>query len=266
MKTDLNEAAKTMKATNFFISENLTLTSRTISYVLRRTRKNFAQIICRSTTFHGINYVWVQNTYGNAATARNIRHKTSAYTALASFCSQTLNQPLDHCVPDRKHWLLHHRTNVINSPAVLDGTNTTLLFNILLTSRQPKSIHLLTCFFWSFIMKLVNCCPQLLYLLWRPAKLPYLFVLVSRNNCAPAPVLVCMQQPKQLRSSKSLNSASSALKTTRTLTYFASLNVVLANSHPPSRDISYQSGWDLTTSSYGLLFFYYRCCPSIRKS
>ena len=102
-KTDLIGAVKTMKPSNFYISESLTPQNETISYVLRRARKDFDQIISGSTTVDGINYVWVKPPNANVPGAKNIRHKISTQSALATFCSQTLRRPLTHYVPEWKH-------------------------------------------------------------------------------------------------------------------------------------------------------------------
>ena len=86
-----------MKPSNFYISESLTPQSETISYVLRRARKDFDQIISGSTTVDGINYVWVKPPNANVPGAKNIRHKISTQSDLSSFCSQTLRRPfLEH--------------------------------------------------------------------------------------------------------------------------------------------------------------------------
>ena len=57
LKVDLIGAEKTMKPSNFYISESLTPQNETISNVLRRARKDFDQIISGSTPVDEINYV-----------------------------------------------------------------------------------------------------------------------------------------------------------------------------------------------------------------
>ena len=103
LKSDLIQAVKTMKPSNFYISESLTSQNETIAYVLRRARKDFDQIISGSTTVDGINYVWVKPPNAQVPGAKNIRHKISTQSALSAFCSQTLHRPLAHYVPEWKH-------------------------------------------------------------------------------------------------------------------------------------------------------------------
>ena len=103
LKTYLIGAVKTMKPSNLYTSDSLTPQNDTISFVLRRARKSFEQIISGSTTVDGINYVWVKPPNAHVPGAKNIRQKNSLQSALYSFCSQTLRRPLTHYVPEWKH-------------------------------------------------------------------------------------------------------------------------------------------------------------------
>ena len=103
LKADLIRAVKTMKPSNFYISESLTPQTETNSYVLRRAHKDFDQIISGSTTENGINYVRVKPPNAHVPGAKNIRDKISTHSALSSFCSQTLHRPLTHYLPEWKH-------------------------------------------------------------------------------------------------------------------------------------------------------------------
>ena len=103
LKSDIMGAAKAMKPSNFFVNESLTPQSQTISFVLRKARKDFPNLVSGSSTQDGVNYVWLKPTNAQASGARNVRHKISTHTSLVSFCSQTLKKPLSHYVPVWKH-------------------------------------------------------------------------------------------------------------------------------------------------------------------
>ena len=85
LKTDLTGAAKTMKPTNFCISESLTPRNKTVSYLMRRTCR---KLISWSTAVSGVDYIWVKPHNTNGPGTRNIRHNISTHTALmrATLC------------------------------------------------------------------------------------------------------------------------------------------------------------------------------------
>ena len=118
LKADLVGAVKTMKPSNLYISESLTPQNETMSYVLRRARKDFDQIISGNTTVDGIKYVCVKPPNAHVPGAKSIRHEISTHRALSSFYSQTLHRPLTHYVPEWKHSLSYYCQKTVISPAV----------------------------------------------------------------------------------------------------------------------------------------------------
>ena len=103
VKSDVLTSARRNKAENLFVNECLTPTQQTISYVLRRAKRDFPELISGSTTFDGKNFVWVKPPNPNAPGAKDLRLPISTRTKLEEFCSRTLKKPLSDYVENWVH-------------------------------------------------------------------------------------------------------------------------------------------------------------------
>ena len=95
-KVDILGACRTVKPTGLFVNEFLTPQRQTISYVLRRSRKEFPDKVSGSNTIEGKNYVWLKPPNPQARGARDIRVAVNSHGLLVEFCNKTLNKPLTH--------------------------------------------------------------------------------------------------------------------------------------------------------------------------
>ena len=96
-KNDTLQAARRMKASNFFVNEFLTPTQKTISYVLRKAKREFPNLISGSTTINGKNHVWVKPPRPGP-NARDTKQQIFTRQRLEEFCSRVVNQPLSHFI------------------------------------------------------------------------------------------------------------------------------------------------------------------------
>ena len=103
LKHDIVMSARKNKPTNIYFNECLTPLQKTISYVLRRAKKDFPSIISGTTTFDGRNYVWVKPPNPNAPGAKDTRILISTHTKLEEFCTRTVNKPLNDYIDEWKH-------------------------------------------------------------------------------------------------------------------------------------------------------------------
>ena len=103
VKVNVLAAARKMKVQDFFVNECLTPVQRTISYVLRKARRQFPEIVAGSTTYDGRNYAWVKPPNPNAPGAKNLKTLVSTRSQLENFCNRTLNKPLTHFVEEWNH-------------------------------------------------------------------------------------------------------------------------------------------------------------------
>ena len=92
-KVDLLSSARKKKVPIFFINESLTPAAQTISYVLRKARREFPQKISGSTTYDGKNFVWVKPPNPNG---KDIRHAIPTLERLDEFCLRVLEKPMSH--------------------------------------------------------------------------------------------------------------------------------------------------------------------------
>ena len=102
-KVDVLSSARKGKPSDLFINECLTPCQQTISYVLRKAKKEFPNIISGTTTFEGKNFVWVKPPNPDARGAKDLRLKISTHQKLVDFCTKTLRKPLDHFVSEWTH-------------------------------------------------------------------------------------------------------------------------------------------------------------------
>ena len=102
-KNDLISASRTAKPTDFFINECLTPQRQTISYVLRRAKREFPNLISGSNSFDGKVYVWVKPPNPNAPGAKDLRHAINNHARLLDFCNKTLEKPLSHFIKEWTH-------------------------------------------------------------------------------------------------------------------------------------------------------------------
>ena len=103
-KVDVLSSARRKKADNFFVNESFTPIAQTISYVLRKAKRQHPDKISGSTTtFDGKNYVWVKLPIPNAPGARCSRHSVTNYERLSHFCARVLETPLTIFVDQGPH-------------------------------------------------------------------------------------------------------------------------------------------------------------------
>ena len=102
-KSDLVTTSRRMKAPDFFINESLTPLRQTISFVLRKAKREFPRIISGTSTIEGKNYVWIHPPNPNAPNARALRQLISTHDRLEEFCNRTLEKPLTHFLETWSH-------------------------------------------------------------------------------------------------------------------------------------------------------------------
>ena len=88
-KADILTSARRKKVVNFYVNECLTPSAQTISYVLRKAKRQFPEKISGSTTYDGKNFVWVKPPNQSA---RDVRHSVATYDRLVDFCSRVLEK------------------------------------------------------------------------------------------------------------------------------------------------------------------------------
>ena len=103
LKTDVLSRARTAKIDGFFVNEHLTPMQTTISYVLRRSKREFPSIVSGTTSFDGKNYVWIKAPRPDAPGARDTRVQVSTRRRLEEFCLRTLDKPLEDFIGEWKH-------------------------------------------------------------------------------------------------------------------------------------------------------------------
>ena len=103
MKMEILTRARKKKPEKIFINECLTPTQQTISYVLRKAKKDFPALVSGSTTFDGKNYVWLKPPNPTARGAHDVRIQVSTHRRLIEFCTQTLKKPLSEYISEWKH-------------------------------------------------------------------------------------------------------------------------------------------------------------------
>ena len=103
LKTDILNACRKTKPSNFFVNEFLTPQRQTIAYVLRRCKREFPNIVSGSSTFEGKVFVWVKPPNPSARGAKDLRMPINSYSRLVEFCEKTLQQPLSHFIAEWKH-------------------------------------------------------------------------------------------------------------------------------------------------------------------
>ena len=102
-KVDVISSARRKKVDNFYVNESLTPISQTISYVLRKAKREHPEKISGSTTFDGRNFVWVNPPNPTARGAKAVRHSITTYERLANFCTRVLEQPVTHFINEWPH-------------------------------------------------------------------------------------------------------------------------------------------------------------------
>ena len=103
IKIDILNRARKKKPEDLFINECLTPMQQTISYVLRKAKRDFPNIVSGSTTFDGKNFVWIKAPNPAARGAKDTRTQVSTHRRLEEFCIRTLNKPLTDYVREWKH-------------------------------------------------------------------------------------------------------------------------------------------------------------------
>ena len=102
-KVDVLSSARRKKADNFYVNESLTPIAQTISYVLRKAKRQHPDKISGSTTFDGKNFVWVKPPNPNAPGAKCSRHSVTNYERLSHFCARVLETPLTSFIEQWSH-------------------------------------------------------------------------------------------------------------------------------------------------------------------
>ena len=100
MKTDILSRARRAKMDGFYANEHLTPLQHTISYVLRKAKREFPAIVSGTTTYDGKNFVWVKPARPGA---RDSKVHVANRKKLEEFCSRALSKPLSHFIKEWKH-------------------------------------------------------------------------------------------------------------------------------------------------------------------
>ena len=103
IKTDILKRCRTAKPDNFFVNECLTPARQTISYVLRKAKREFGNVISGSTTLEGKVFVWVKPPNPQARGAKDLKVAVNTHARLVEFCEKTLKKPLTHFIDDWTH-------------------------------------------------------------------------------------------------------------------------------------------------------------------
>ena len=103
LKNDILFSARKKKCPDLFVNECLTPCQQTISFVLRRAKREFPDLISGTTTFDGKNFVWVKPPNPSAPGAKDTRLKVSTHAKLLEFCTRTLSKPLAHYLTEWTH-------------------------------------------------------------------------------------------------------------------------------------------------------------------
>ena len=99
-KTKVLLAARAMKPPNFFVNESLTPQRQTISYVLRKAKREFPSIIAGQKTIDGKSIVYVKPPNPSA---RSVKMQINSRSKLEDFCTRTLDKPLSHFLTEWRH-------------------------------------------------------------------------------------------------------------------------------------------------------------------
>ena len=102
-KMDILNTCRKRKPEKFFINEFLTPQRQTISFVLRKARKEFPNIVSGSTSFEGKIFVWVKPPNPDAPGARDSRMAVNTHEKLVEFCTKTLSKPITHFIKEWTH-------------------------------------------------------------------------------------------------------------------------------------------------------------------
>ena len=97
-KSDVLAASRRVKSPNLYANESLTPTRQSISYALRKAKREFPEIINGTSTSDGKVYAFLKSS--NPA-ARDTRILINSYESLDKFCVSTLNQPMVRFLPPR---------------------------------------------------------------------------------------------------------------------------------------------------------------------
>ena len=103
LKSDVLKSSRTTKAPNFFVNECLTPARQTISYVLRKAKREFGNIISGSTSLEGKVYVWVKPPNPTARGATDTKLPINSHAQLLDFCEKTLQKPLSYFIDAWTH-------------------------------------------------------------------------------------------------------------------------------------------------------------------
>ena len=103
LKMDIVNSARKKKPADLFCNECLTPCQQTISYVLRKAKRELPDLISGSATFEGKNFVWVKPPNPSAPGAKDLRLKISTHKKLEDFCNKTLKKPLSHFITEWTH-------------------------------------------------------------------------------------------------------------------------------------------------------------------
>ena len=93
IKYQILKAARTKKVENFFVSESLTPPRQTITRVLRKTKRDYPDIVSGYSTNDGSISVWVKPPNPQAAGARNSRVTLNTLEKLEQFCQRNFSRP-----------------------------------------------------------------------------------------------------------------------------------------------------------------------------
>ena len=99
-KNDILAASRKLKLPDLFTNESLTPVRQSISYVLRKAKKEFPQIISGTSTRDGRVFVWMKPPNPDA---RPVRRPINNRQQLEEFCDRSLKKNLNYFVDEWTH-------------------------------------------------------------------------------------------------------------------------------------------------------------------
>ena len=102
-KMNIISAARRVKPVDFFVNESLTPQRQTITFVLRKAKREFPEKISGYSTLDGSVSVWVKPPNPNDPLARNSRMVINNFQKLQDFCERILETPLTHFLPAQRN-------------------------------------------------------------------------------------------------------------------------------------------------------------------
>ena len=100
IKKDVFQASRTVRPEGLYIRENLTTTRNSIMYVLRKSKREFPNLISGCSSIDGRVYVWLRSQNSNDSETRDSRMPINTFKKLEIFCKEVLKRTISSYIPD----------------------------------------------------------------------------------------------------------------------------------------------------------------------